>query len=366
LFGVDLESPQYIAERGEIAMTYREPGNENLRLDLSSAGRGLHQVLLLLAYMEANPGAVVLLDEPDAHLEILRQRQIYDLLSEAAGRTGNQVIIATHSEVLLQEAAQRDVVVAFVGSPHRVDDRGSQTLKALREIGFDQYYQAEQAGWVLYVEGATDLAILRAFAETLQHPARGFLERPFVHHVGNQPQKARDHFRGLREAKTDLVGLAIFDRIDDRLHEGEPLHEICWRRREIENYLCVPEALAAYAEAGSPAHSDGPIFSRPEAVRRQNVMRECMGDLLPPRALRDRLDSWWRTTKASDEFLDRLFAAYFEKLGLPNLMRKSDYHELARLVPRELIDTEVCEKLDAIVEVATRAKPRREADEETR
>jgi len=362
LFGVKLDPPQYIAERGEIAMTYREPGG--LRLDLSSAGRGLHQVLLLLAYMETNPRAVVLLDEPDAHLEILRQRQIYDVLSKAARQTGNQVIIATHSEVLLQEAAQRDVVVAFVGDPHRIDDRGSQVVKALREIGFDQYYQAEQTGWVLYLEGATDLAILQAFAETLDHPAREHLERPFVHYVANQPQLARNHFHGLREAKPDLVGVALFDKIDAPLQANGPLREICWRRREIENYLCFPEVLESYATTSAAEQSDGPLFTRSEADRRRTAMRQCVEDLVPPVALRDRGDPWWTTTKASDEFLDRLFAAYFDRLGLDNLMRKRNYHELARLVPKELIDAEVREKLDAIAEVAGQAKPRREPDED--
>ena len=132
LFGAELDPPRYIAERGEIVMSYREQG---VRLDLSSSGRGVQQTLLLLAYMYANPGAVLLLDEPDAHLEILRQRQIYRLLTDVAAESGSQIIAASHSEVLLNEAAGRDVVVAFVGPPHRIDDRGSQVLKALRDIG---------------------------------------------------------------------------------------------------------------------------------------------------------------------------------------------------------------------------------------
>ena len=67
----------------------------------------------------------------------------------------------SHSEVILNEAADRDVVIAFLGTPHRIDGRGSQLLKSLRTIGFEQYYQAQQQGWVLYLEGSTDLAILR-------------------------------------------------------------------------------------------------------------------------------------------------------------------------------------------------------------
>ena len=103
--------------------------------------------------MYANPGAVLLLDEPDAHLEILRQRQIYQLLTETAEETDSQIIAASHSEVLLNEAAGRDMVIAFVGKPHRLDNRGSQVLKSLREIGFEHYYQAEQTGWILFLVG---------------------------------------------------------------------------------------------------------------------------------------------------------------------------------------------------------------------
>jgi ABC-type glutathione transport system ATPase component len=97
----------------------------------------------MLAHQYANPGAVLLLDEPDAHLEILRQRQIYSLITDTARHTGSQIIAASHSEIVLNESADKDVVIAFVGAPHRMDDRGSQVLKALKEIGFEHYYQAE-------------------------------------------------------------------------------------------------------------------------------------------------------------------------------------------------------------------------------
>lgn len=354
LFGVTLEGPQYIVERGEITMAYQDLSG--VRLDLSSSGRGLQQVLLLLAYLYANPGAILLLDEPDAHLEILRQRQIYHLLTETAQSQNGQIIAASHSEVVLNEAADRDIVIAFVGRPHRIDDRGSQLLKSLREIGFDQYYQAEQTGWVLYLEGSTDLAILKAFAETLEHPAAQHLERPFVHYVFNQPARARSHFNGLREAHPDLLGVAIFDQLSQPLQENTPLRERMWQRREIENYLCQPQVLLAYAEAVKEEQFGGPLFAFGERDRRRQIMEALIRDLVPPIALRDSNDRWWREVKASDDFLDRVFESYFKDLGLPNLMRKTDYHQLARLVPPELIPDEVKEKLDAIVQVAELAQ----------
>jgi len=78
-------------------------------------GRGMQQTLLLLAHLMVNPGSVLLLDEPDAHLEILRQRQVYQLFSRVAEEQNSQIIAASHSEVVLNEAAGRDVVIAFLG-----------------------------------------------------------------------------------------------------------------------------------------------------------------------------------------------------------------------------------------------------------
>jgi ABC-type transport system involved in cytochrome c biogenesis ATPase subunit len=353
LFGVNLLPPQFVKERGEITMSYKEPSG--IQLDLSSSGRGLQQTLLVLAHLYANPQTVLLLDEPDAHLEVLRQRQIYQLLTAVAEKQGSQIIAASHSEVVLNEAAGRDVVTAFVGKPHRIDDRGSQVLKSLTDPGFDQYYQAEQTGWVFYLEGASDLAILGAFAVTLNHAATQSLERPFVHYVTtNLPQKARDHFYGLREAKKDLAGLALFDRLDKELQKGAPLIEMMWKRREIENYLCAEEVLLAYARADQPDD----LFGLAETERREQAMREAIAEVSVALKTLGKPDPWSPDIKASDDFLAPLFKKYFEKLVLPNLMPKTNYHVLAKLVPKEKIDPEVIEKLDAIVAVAAKAKPR--------
>jgi ABC-type hemin transport system ATPase subunit len=353
LFGVDLMPPVYIKERSEITMAYRDVSG--VQLDLSSSGRGLQQTVLLLAHIYANPGTVLLLDEPDAHLEVLRQRQIYQLLSDVAEQQSAQIIAASHSEVVLNEAAGRDIVIAFVGKPHRIDGRGSQVLKSLTDLGFDQYYQAEQTGWVLYLEGPSDLAILQAFAATLEHPAAQWLERPFVHYVStNLPQKARDHFYGLREAKQDLVGISLFDRLDKELQESAPLVETMWRRKEVENYLCLEEVMLAYSSADQAVD----LFGQAEAKRRENAMRETIIEVSAALKTLGKQDPWSPDIKASDDFLNPLFKKYFEKLGLPNLMRKTDYHVLARLVPKEKIDPEVIEKLNAIVAAAKKAKPR--------
>jgi ABC-type branched-subunit amino acid transport system ATPase component len=355
LFGVTLDPPDYIVERGEIRMTYREA--KGIRLDLSSAGRGLQQVLLLLAHLYTNPNSILLLDEPDAHLEILRQRQIYQLMTEVAAQQGCQVFAASHSEVILNEAADRDVVVAFVGKPHRIDDRGSQLLKSLKSIGFEDYYQAEITGWVLYLEGSTDLAILQAFARLLNHPVARHLDRPLVQYIGNQPQKAREHFFGLREAKTDLAGIAVLDRLEMTLQESAPLTVRMWKRREIENYVTSEIALLGYAESQAIGVMAGPLFEVSEKLRLRRAMAESIAEITDALRKLNKPDPFSSDIKASDEFLTPVFHTFFQKLGLPDLMQKSDFHTLVTHVPPEEIDRDMHETLDAIFAVAESAHP---------
>ena len=353
LFGADLDEPRYVDERGEITMSYRENGAS---LDLSSSGRGLQQTLLILSYLYANPGAVLLLDEPDAHLEILRQRQLYRHIKEAASSSGSQVIAASHSEVLLNEVAGTDVVVAFVGQPHRIDDRGSQVHKALRDIGFEHYAQAEQAGWVLYLEGSTDLAILRAFARRLGHAdAERALDLPFVHYVGNQMRAVRSHYYGLREALPELRAVVILDELAAD-GSDDPFEFLSWNRREIENYLCSRATLESYAAATAEAHvrseHPGPMFVETEIVRRTAAMTEVTSEVEAAMTTLGRGSPWGGDTKVSDDFLTPLFDAYYQRLSLPNLMRKTNFHVLADHVPDDEIDPEITEKLDVIARTA--------------
>jgi hypothetical protein len=355
MFGIELRAPVYIKERSEITLSYRELSG--VELDISSSGRGCQQVLLLLSYLLANPGAVLLLDEPDAHLEILRQRDVYNLLTAVAAETNSQVIAASHSEVVLQEAAERDVVVAFVGQPHRMDTRSRhQVKKALESIRMADYFIAQQKGWMLYVEGSTDLAILQKLAVRLDHPAKEHLGAKVpVNYLGtNKPQEARDHFHGLREAKPDLVGIALFDRLDKELQMGSALVEKMWSRREIENYLVTPDSLRAFVQLG--LRSDD-LVDEAERKTRLDVLETCIKELTHALKLTNKPDPWGADIKVTDDFLDPLFRLFYERLGTPQRTFKRDYHGLADAIPIQQIDPEVHQVLDAIYDVASSAKP---------
>jgi ABC-type branched-subunit amino acid transport system ATPase component len=338
-FGIELSTPIQDPARGTIRLDYEQNG---IKFDLSSAGRGQQQTLLLLAHMYANPRSILLLDEPDAHLEILRQRQLYQLITETASRLGSQVIAASHSEILLNEAADRDVVVAFVGRPHRIDDRGSQVLKSLKEIGFDQYFLAEQTGFVLYLEGSTDLYILRKFAQKLAHASFALLDKPFVHYVANQPSKAAGHFHGLREAKQDLRAFALFDNLGaSPALQGFPI--VQWRKKEIENYFTTETVLLRYAEGLEPDDLVGMAIK----AQRKEAMQKAIAEVVSALATLGK-DAWSSEVKASEEVLPNVLRRFYEYASIKDRIGKTDYHQLADFLLPEEFDPEIRQVLDQL------------------
>ena len=118
LFGIELFPPKYIVTHGELTMGYCD--QRGAAYDLSSAGQGILQSLLLLAYLYSNLNTTILFDEPDAHLDTSLQRLIYRMIKDVAQRQNGQIIAATHSKVVLEEAAGSDTVVSFVGRPHAI------------------------------------------------------------------------------------------------------------------------------------------------------------------------------------------------------------------------------------------------------
>lgn len=356
MYGARVDPPRHIVDRGEIAMSYREDG---VPLDLTASGRGMQQTLLLLSHLALNPGTIILMDEPDAHLEIVRQREIYDLLSETVSKTGGQLVIASHSEVLLRHGSGRARIVAFVGQPHDVEDDG-QLVKSLRDIGYGEIELARKSGFVLYVEGISDLPILRALAVRVGHPdAVAALDAAFVRTCGNQPGRARDSFYGLREALPQLVGVALFDRLPTtELHEHGVLQELMWRRREIENYLCSRNTLMAFAEATAPSAPNS-LFHDDAVRSRKRAISDLLDEMeVASRTLDRDFDPWSGDTKASDEVLKPLMRQFHERMGEPDpFRRKSDYARLAAHVPEEELISELGEKLDAIARAHSRATP---------
>lgn len=95
-----------------VAVSVRAPelGGQAV-LPLESSGTGYLQVVQILSYMFLFKPAVLLLDEPDAHLHPSNQRQLANMLTTLAAQTQTQLLIATHSRTLFGELREHSQVL---------------------------------------------------------------------------------------------------------------------------------------------------------------------------------------------------------------------------------------------------------------
>lgn len=365
LFAIELMKPEYSpSAQAHIVCEYREQGRHGRKqtLDLSNAGSGTLQVLLVFAFLYARPASMILLDEPDAHQHIILQGQAYDLVRGVARGMGGQVVIATHSEVVLDATDPEQVLGFFGGSPRPLADgkERAQVREARRRIPTTDLLLAKQTNSVLYVEGESDHRILAAWARILDHPAKEFFDEPFIHVLrGNDLKSAWDHFFAMQEACPKLRALCLPD--GDREGDGggpeagspdgdSGLKVIRWKRYEIENYLLHPDAIKRFVISSlyRPRASGG-LFDLAnrrsvDSSRYERQIEEAFHKQVPQGT--DPFSDHVSLTriKGSSEFLVPLLES------TPRPTAKRDLYQLAETMKPEEIHPEARSKLDEIAQ----------------
>ena len=346
LFGYELLPPDASGAHILAEYTMAEGGP---RLDVASAGSGFQQVLMLLTFLHTQQGAVLLLDEPDAHLHVILQDAIHHELRSAAARQRSQLIVATHSEVVINAVEPRELCV-MLHEPRMIagNDERNRLISSLRVLSNADVMQAMGVRGVLYVEDYTDVNILRAWAAVLEHRAAGLLDtelmwKPLVFQTqeGRPGIRARDHFEALQLVREGFPGLELHDGdarppVPDTEITGAGLQRLRWRRYEIESYLVHPDAIARLIEA---------VFGADSAEAHVEDMLAYWRDEFPPAVVRDPLGEHvlLNRTKARREIIPPLL----EAAGLHGLPY-TRYHEIAASMRSDEIHPEVTEKLDAI------------------
>ena len=347
LFGYEILPPD--TGSAHILAEYRKAGATGPRFDVAGAGSGFQQVSMLFAFLNTRPGSVLLLDEPDAHLNVVLQDAVYHELRTAAALQRSQLIVATNSEAVINAAEPREIYVVL-DEPRRIADAAekSRLVSSHRGLSNTDAMRALAARGVLYVEDCTDIGILRAWAIALGHRADRLLtteamwaQADFRGGVGGSGVGARGHFEALGLVREDLPGLELVDGdahrgLRDSKITGAGLQRLRWRRYEIESYLVHPDSLVRFVESVVGADSAAPHVDDMLAFWR---------DEFPPAVVREPLGDheYLNVTKARTQLLPPLL----EAAGLHELPY-TRYHEIAaRMLPEE-IHPEVTEKLDGI------------------
>jgi hypothetical protein len=370
--------------RGAIDLTYTQ-ANGKEPFEIASSGRGFQQMLLVFAYLFSHKKSILLIDEPDAHLEILRQKQVFVLLRDIASANNSQVIMVTHSEVVLEEALDTNLILLLDGKADNLAKK-TDVKENLKLYGSAHYIRARQRGYVLYVEGGTDIDILRAIADKVRHPViQVWDERLNSFYVqNNYPGQTTEselerveggfglspqqHFNGLRKILPGLKGLAILDN-DGRSRQDRDENNLTiryWKRYEIENYFITPELLLSFIE--SMQYELG-LFA-PGPIAAQGILDELILERIF-NGIRGDFQTWkqsphdasrliWETktqyikmSLIAEEFFSRLS----RNIGVSIILNKGEFHRLVQCVNVETLNPEIFEKLNLIETLFRKAKP---------
>lgn len=336
-FNCDIQDPKLNEVNSQITLTYKE---SNAKFDIVSAGRGLLQTLLILVYMYLNEGSIILLDEPDAHLEILRQRQIYQLIRDVATKNNNQIIIASHSEVILEEANKEDGnIIGFLFTPNSCANF-KNIIKSLEKIPAIDYVLAKQKKHILYLEGSSDIKILRGFAEKLaDSEALDALNLPNIKSdYCCDLNQIKNHFDGISEGVPEVKGLALLDG-DAKQHNDigmKNLKILRWQKYEIENYLFKKDILLRFAKSLEKYEKE-PLFKSIDYVKE---METTINEFEASYKITNDKSCWDDSLKAS-LILEKIFKNYFKRINEYNTMDKSSFYQLVKFVQKDDIEKEV-------------------------
>lgn len=264
-FSVELRKPQYDARKDvNINVEYKQ---DDKYYDIIAGGSGFHQVLTLLAFLYGYRPTTILLDEPDAHLHVNLQREIIDFFKEKAQQRNIQFLIATHAEEFVRGIDASQIISLLNRIPQRIQSTPA-VLRAMADVSNEEISRVKLSPYIVYVEGESDERILRAWASECK--IQNAIDRLCFKamHGGNKRKMKEDadrHFEALQEIVPAVKRLMVFDFDDaaDAFHPGADnpaMYE--WKRKNIENYLLVPEAWkrASLQRIGS---AENDLFAHP-------------------------------------------------------------------------------------------------------
>lgn len=362
MFGIELLPP---SKGKSLECEYRRLGQPKApSFDIATAGSGVLQVLLVMALMLSQKGSVLLIDEPDAHLHLILQKTIYGELRNIAAQRRSQLIVATHSEQVVESVDPRELCLMF-NRPRLVADNEERAalMRSLGALTHGDVLHANGALGVLYTEDFTDIDILEAFARALgdTDALRLLTVRLMKKRAKAAPPEGlgelnpNKHWELLQLANEKLPALELLDgdaknKADETVTAGfERMQRMRWRLYEVESYLLHPAPWRRFI-----------ALQLGEGVDAETAFGAAMEEL-------DRvLEPMYRTRPLAPSNLERrvletepvsktLIPAMLQAAGL-NQFGKSRYFEIAQQFQPDEVHPEIKEKL-ALLKFAFGAGP---------
>lgn len=258
-----------VLEGAELVVVFDDTHDSHIRawvrLDerdtpLDAMGTGILQFLQILAYVIEYRPALVLLDEPDAHLHPNNQRLIASLLDEVVKDGSTQVVLATHSRTLLDAFRQIDTAT-FIWMENGVvqADAKQEHITMLMELGAldggERFYSKECTA--VFLTEDTRLEYLYPFLQangidpkcTLVHSYNGSSRLQAALELAKFIKNLRPAARVIVHRDRDfMTNEDVAELKVALLKDGDDIDFFVTEGSDIEHYFTRPQHLQASFE----------------------------------------------------------------------------------------------------------------------
>ena len=253
--GLEIKSDsKNIKTQGELFLFVRD---NRFEAEIGWMGHGLQMWLQTMWFLSrSHESSTIILDEPDVYMHADLQRRLIKLVKNRF----RQIIIATHSIEIMSEVEAKNILpINNTKSKQEYAGKTPIVQKIVNDIG--SVHNIEIARLFSYnkfliVEGEKEdvklLSIFQSkiFPDTFEQ--FDILPKTFVQGWGGW-QRVIGSNKVFKDNKANLATYCIFDsdyhteddklvRLKDAKEHGINLH--IWNKKEIENYLIVPGAIA--------------------------------------------------------------------------------------------------------------------------
>lgn len=267
--------------------TQEKERNNSSKRDLMVEGSGFLQWLSVFALALDKNNDVLLLDEPDAHLHSSLQSLLMEKLEKICEENSKQILMVSHSSDLIKLIDYQKVLHVEASKAEYLKNNEEKVL-VLEGLGSKYFPLLDsmiEHKKVLLVENASDARILKSLCIKL---GKSWPEN-IVEWVTNKKHKERKTLivelnqKIYQETGSCITAYSLRDLDDDNYNTtNSSLHDNgkdvqrddsgqnvimmyrTLRRREIENYLIVPEAISRYISSNC---RDRKILKDVDAVR---------------------------------------------------------------------------------------------------
>ncbi len=369
-FSIEISEPEFFSINGLITLSYSKiiNGKQKIEFEICSLGRGALQTMLLFSFVLLNPKKVILMDEPDAHLEFINQYKIFGELCQLLQMNDSQLLVATHSEAILDNFKGKEFVKIVAFYPNKIINDPKYLRESLTRYSSFNYVNADLKKHIIFTEDNSDMYMLKAFAEKVNHKIlQKWNELHFEYMGGNNVIKYRGKFQSLKGAVSELKGIMILDG-DNKLRndsQQDGLDIIYWKKYELENYMVFENVFCEWLDKELNKHTINKLFKDYDLLSngienentlsalREKIKIEYSNLINTFKIQRKDID----TEKASDNFIKILFDNFIDNnstiLNSYNIYppKKSEYYQLIQYLQPEQIDPEIVGKLDMIYDL---------------